>query len=247
MSSQQAFSPAISHQSLHQQVARNLEEGIISGRYVVGSALPTEKELAQQFGVGLTAVRYAIRILAARGLVESRRGLGTMVTQDGRQSFVDMLGLLLRRDSYDYEELVGFRRLIEAEAAFIAAGKVTEHELNRMRYALDKFYAATESGDFTSAGENHTEFHIALVTSAGNQVFIDFLVPILRVITHRTALLEEDSNRIDEQRHSHEAVYDALKGHDAEKAQALLRVHLAPWDEQMRQLHRILAGRQSEE
>jgi len=56
---------------LYEQIVQQIEESIHEGRLKVGDQLPTERELAQQFGVSRTAVREAVKILTEKGLVES--------------------------------------------------------------------------------------------------------------------------------------------------------------------------------
>lgn len=66
-------------EALHHLVARRIFSAIVSGRYPAGSILPTENDLALELGVSRTALREAIKGLASKGLIESRRRRGTMV------------------------------------------------------------------------------------------------------------------------------------------------------------------------
>lgn len=230
------------HPKLHEVVARQVEEGIVNGEFAVGTALPSEKDLALQFGVGLSTVRYAIRILSARGLVEVRQGIGAIVTQDGRESFGEMLDLLLRRNSYDFRQVARFRRLVEPGAAFGAAERASKDDLAKMRAELDRFYAAAERGDVAPAGDHHSEFHVAVVAAAGNLVLTDFLVPILRVAARRIVLSIDDPEELAAQREIHDAIYEAIENQDPEAAQSLVRVHIDNLDVQMEQVRSIVAA-----
>lgn len=230
------------HPKLHEAVARHIEAAIVEGRYAVGSVLPSEKDLAEQMGVGLSTIRYAIRILSARGLVEVRQGIGAIVTQDGRQSFSDMLDLLLRRNSYDYSQVAEFRRLVEPGAAYGAAEKASAEDLRVMREALDRFYEAAERRDFEEARRWHAEFHVAVVSSAGNLVLTDFLVPMLRAVAQRIILMTDDPGRMVAQREIHDDIYAAIASGSAEEAQSLVRVHIDALDAQIGQVRKIAAS-----
>ena len=74
--------------SLHEELANRLEELIVSAHWEVGQTLPSEREMAEQFSLSRSVVRDAMRILAAKGLVDIRHGVGAVVTQDGRLAFV---------------------------------------------------------------------------------------------------------------------------------------------------------------
>ena len=80
-----------------EQMAGSIQELILGGDLQSGVALPTEPELADQFGVSRAVVRDATRILMARGLVEVRHGRGVFVTPPNNDSFGEALLLALRQ------------------------------------------------------------------------------------------------------------------------------------------------------
>ncbi len=92
----------LNRNSLHEELANRLEELIVSAHWEVGQTLPSEREVAEQFGLSRSVVRDAMRILAAKGLVDIKHGVGAVVTQDGRLAFVELLDLLLRRGNYTH-------------------------------------------------------------------------------------------------------------------------------------------------
>jgi GntR family transcriptional regulator len=65
---------------IYQQIADELRQGIASGRYLPGRALPSETELAASLGVARLTVRKAVRVLADEGLVTVVKGRGAFVT-----------------------------------------------------------------------------------------------------------------------------------------------------------------------
>jgi DNA-binding FadR family transcriptional regulator len=225
---------------LHEQAARWLQEGIVSGRYPVGSVLPSERELADQLGVSLTTIRYAVRMLVARGLVEVRQGLGATVTQDGRQSFVEILDLLLKRNSYEFGDLAEFRDMLEPAAAALAAERATLEDLTRLKQALDRFCDAVGNCEIDEVQALHAEFHVAIVMCAGNPVLSDFLVPIVRVAARITGLFDEGPiGSAAGEKLSHSAIYECIAGRDRACAHDLLKVHQQPLIEQISAVHRL--------
>lgn len=76
-------------EDLNRLVAREIFLAILSGRFAAGSILPNEHQLAAELGVSRTALREAIKGLAAKGLVETRRKRGTQVLDRSRWNMLD--------------------------------------------------------------------------------------------------------------------------------------------------------------
>jgi GntR family hexuronate regulon transcriptional repressor len=111
---------------LYQQVANAVEADIRSGKFAPGQRVPSERDLAEQFGVSRPTVREAMLALEIRGLIEARHGSGIYVAEPGP----------LAAETADLDigafELTEARALFEGEAAALAATTISEDEL-RMR------------------------------------------------------------------------------------------------------------------
>ena len=112
MSRKSSLTP-IPRQRLHEAVEARLEEMILDGELQPGDSLPSELEMAAQMEVSRTVVRDAIRALTTKGLVEIRHGVGTFVTDSGRERLAEALALSLRRGDYSPWELYQVRRGLE--------------------------------------------------------------------------------------------------------------------------------------
>jgi GntR family transcriptional repressor for pyruvate dehydrogenase complex len=128
------------------QVVDSLFDMLRSGEYRVGDQLPSEWELVARLDVGRSAVREAIRELVTLELVELRPGRGTFV----RSLRPD---LLLRPDTFDdvvasavKRELLEVRRILEPEAAALAAERATEQELGRLQHDVERLREAVSVG-----------------------------------------------------------------------------------------------------
>lgn len=75
----EASSARTGKQPIYRQIAGQLEQAIVDGRYPVGARLPTELELCQQFGISRFTARGAVRLLSTEGLVTRRQRVGTVV------------------------------------------------------------------------------------------------------------------------------------------------------------------------
>lgn len=125
-------------------MAEQLRESILAGAWNPGSPLPTEPELAAQFGVSRAVVRDATRIIASWGLVDSRQGKGVYVTADQAAGFGTALLLALRRDRATVWDVEEFERLIFPEAAAMIARRLNEVNIGLLRKRLEEYGLAIE-------------------------------------------------------------------------------------------------------
>jgi DNA-binding FadR family transcriptional regulator len=146
-------------QKLYQQIARAIATSINDGRYGPGDKLPSERELADDFGVSRPTIRDAMIALEFQGLVEARQGSGVYVNASA--PVVD--------DSAEVEvgalELTEARRLFEGEACALSAATVTDEQLNQ----LDQIIAQmTRSFAADEVERLEQEFHLAIARATGN-------------------------------------------------------------------------------
>jgi len=126
MSKQAIFSKPVKKQTMAEQMAETIQESILSGELESGAVLPTEPELAEQFGVSRAVVRDATRILMARGLVEVQHGRGVFVTQAENEAFGEALLLALRRVGASAWDVEQFEQILFPEVIALAAGSASD-------------------------------------------------------------------------------------------------------------------------
>ncbi len=122
-------------------MARTLGIAILAGRHAPGEVLPGEIEFSEQLGISRTAYREAMRILSAKGLVESKPKTGTRVSDRSRWNLLDPDILAWTFESEPSEafirDLFELRQIVEPAAAALAAERRSEADLARMERALD--------------------------------------------------------------------------------------------------------------
>jgi len=150
-------------QKLYQQVARSIAASIAEGRYGPGDRLPSERGLADAFGVSRPTIRDAMIALEFQGLVEARQGSGVYVTARGKPE----------DDAAEAEvsalELTEARRLFEGEACALAAAAVSDEQvaaLERIARELASL-AATEDGE-----RLEHDFHLAVAHATRNAAIV---------------------------------------------------------------------------
>src|ERR1043165_2392863 len=110
------------------QVIEQLRTAVAQGDWPLGTRIPTEVELGEQLGVGRNTVREAVRALAHTGLLEVRQGDGTYVRATSEVS-----GAIRRLCGSELREVLQVRRMLEVEAARLAATDHTDEELANLR------------------------------------------------------------------------------------------------------------------
>src|ERR1700682_809656 len=125
----------ISRLSLSDEIVEQIIDLISRGILRPGGRMPSEKQLCQQFGVGRTSVREALRSLSVMGILESHAGDGTFVSLN-RNRYIERAfqwGLLLDRKVA--EDLVQTRLILESNTAYVAARKATPNDLEELERA----------------------------------------------------------------------------------------------------------------
>jgi GntR family transcriptional repressor for pyruvate dehydrogenase complex len=123
-------------------VAAQLEAGVLSGGLEPGTKLPSERELAQRLGVSRPLIREALRTLVERGLVEVSPGRGAFVRAASAEEAARPLGSHYRRQQITPHHLIEIRTMLEPGAARLAATRATEREIEALREAVERNDAA---------------------------------------------------------------------------------------------------------
>ncbi len=228
-----------SRRSLHGQVAHEIGARIIRGALAPGDTLPSEAELSAGMNVSRTALREAIKLLAAKGLVESRPKTGTRIRARSAWNMLDpdVLSWLVSDVAFETyaDGLFEMRRIIEPAAAAIAAQRAKTEAVAGIEAAYDDMVKAGE--DVEAGIEPDLRFHQGILAATGNE----FLAPLGALIESALAT----SFRISSSRPGarlvslprHEAVLAAIKAGDAPGARAAMEVLLF---EATQDFHRVL-------
>lgn len=126
------LSAPVKKQTLAEKMAETIKDLILSGQLESGEVLPTEPELAEQFGVSRAVVRDATRILMAKGLVEVQHGRGVFVTEPDNNAFGDALLLALQRANASAWDVEQFEQILLPEIIAMAAEHATEDDLEEL-------------------------------------------------------------------------------------------------------------------
>jgi len=216
----------------YELVLRRIEEQLINRSLRPGDRLPPERELATMLGASRPAVREALRVLQAQGVVRSGVGTGaesgTIVTAAPSGALTRLLRVHLAVASFPLSDVVESRILFERFSARGAAKAITPAFLERIAEPL----AAMDEPDIDRARFNEldTQFHVAIAEAGGNQFVADLTVAVRESIrTDILGTLEESGDWPairDGLRADHHAIYAALAAADGPRAADLLEAHI---------------------
>src|SRR3954454_4666897 len=146
--------------------AELLRDGILSRRLPVGTPLPSERELGEQFGVSRTVIREAVRALAAKGIVEARSGSGLRVSQIDEAAASESLSWYIRGGGFEYRKVHELRSMIEVGMAGLAAERRTDDHVGTLKAAHAKFVRTL--GDVDAAARADLDFHALIARATEN-------------------------------------------------------------------------------
>ena len=156
-----------------------LLERIKDGTYSPGSKIPSENDLKEQFGVSRNTVRSAINKLNTQGFLETRRGDGTYVRQQGVDFILHTAPPIIALQKYDLLSLLEFRKGIEIEAVRLAAQRANKEDLRRLHKCLRTMHANLDNMvEFSKAD---TAMHYQLAVTSHN-VLLHSMMDVLRYV-----------------------------------------------------------------
>lgn len=205
---------------LHGIVARDLGVLIVSGHYRPGDLLDGEIEASERFSVSRTAYREAVRILAAKGLIEVRPKVGTRVLPREKWHLLDpdVLSWIFEFEPDDHllKSLFELRNIVEPKAAELAAERRTEDQLERMENALKRMAdhsLATDEGRLADQ-----QFHSALLEASDNPFLANLTSGISAAIEWTTIFKQRGGPLTRDPMPDHIRVFEAIAASDGDEA-----------------------------
>ena len=238
---------SIHNRRLYQQIADQLRALIDSGEYPPGSYLPAERELSQRFGVSRTSVREALIALEVVGMVKVRVGDGVVVLEQPSPAPAKanhVLDQATRRQPWPVDQELGLepdfnvevppfallqaRRLVEPEAAALAAERATVKELRDIEAAYRRNVDDNRAGSTTHPGDRL--LHMRIADASGNAAYALLIRHLLGhqygAMFQRLQALYTPRDMQHRSETEHRAIVDAIRARDTQTARRAMRAHL---------------------
>jgi DNA-binding FadR family transcriptional regulator len=236
-----APSPAVAAQlapaeaGLHARVLDHLGTAICGGQVTAGSVLYID-DLADRYAVSRSVVREVLRVLAAMGLIETRRRVGITIRPASDWNVFDPQVIRWRLASADrmaqLRSITELRTAVEPHAAWLAAARATHVKASDLVGIAAKMWAAGKAGDGEEFLRLDIEFHRRVLLASGNEMFLKLQELVAAVLAgrHHYHLMphypHEQALRL------HADVAQAIQRHDGERARdAMVHIMEQAFDE----------------
>jgi GntR family transcriptional repressor for pyruvate dehydrogenase complex len=185
---QPLFAP-VRQRRAFEEIILQVEEAIVDGRLSAGDRLPPERELAEIFGVSRPAVREAMRVLEAFGVIIARRGSGsesgsTLISGEETNGLGGLLRLYAALLRIPLSDLIDVRVALEATAIRAVVANASDSDFDKLEAIVDKMRDAATPERFLEAD---TAFHLMVAELSGNSA-LSLLMGELRETVAREML-----------------------------------------------------------
>jgi GntR family transcriptional repressor for pyruvate dehydrogenase complex len=226
----------IHRETVMAMVARQIEQLVRSGNLKAGDRLPPEPDLAQMLRVSRGSLREALKGLMSLGLIKSRAGDGTYIQSSLNRALNQHFQWMILLDEVKHLEIYELRKIIEPDAAALAAKRATRADIERLEAALDGLAEGRGNPEVFHAFD--IQFHDAFAQASGNVA----IQTTMRMLYHATSearmVVLPFIDDWDRHWRRHERVFACIRDHkpalarkavleDLHYAESLLREHAA--------------------
>ena len=220
------FSP-IKNTKVYEQVIDQIRNMIDKGTLKKGDRLPSERKLVEQLQVSRASIREALRALEVIGLIECRQGEGSYIKASFQDNLFEPLSIMFMLEGSNQEEIWELRKILEVEAAGLAAKRITLEQLKELK-ELTQSFINSENEDINA--EIDKEFHYKIAECSGNILIFNILRTVSILVDHfivdaRKLILKHQGNKgiLFSQ---HNEIYLSIEKHDPAAARQTMRTHL---------------------
>lgn len=221
----------LSSARLSDTVAAELETRILEGSLKPGDRLPSERALAIEMGVSRPSLREAMQKLVSKGLLTTRHGGGTVVTDHLEATFSDPWRAMLEGHPMLQSDILEFRHMLEGEAALLAAERATDEDMVRIEATFTALEAAYDRDDLQACIDADVAFHQAIAEASHNAMIGHISASLMRVVHDHVAdnLVHLHARPLQwaQIRAQHRSIWDAVRNGHAQTSQQVAKEHIA--------------------
>lgn len=215
----------IKRTNLYEEVADKIEYLMIDGTLQVGTKLPSEQTMADNFHVSRNVVREAYKTLRERGLILLKNGEGAYVVQPEPSMVSTVLQRMLALKSVDFNDLYELRNALEENACKLFIRNITDEKLNTLKNIYNEMKKNMDNKEVWV--QLDLDFHRYIVKATDNEVFYNFYKPILAALRYIFTSAWEVPGAKEKGLHAHEMLLNAFKAGDEKAAADCMEKHLS--------------------
>lgn len=197
---------------------------IRSGQIKVNDKLPSERELAEQFGVGRSTLREALKSMTVMGLLEAKQGEGTFVRNIDSDSIKQQLQWSFYLNPAPIQELIELRELIELKTVKQAAANRSEIDL--VKIAKTNEMMEQTINNYQESKKYDAQFHMLIAEASGNKLIYNLLELTRLQLEEWFGIVLKDQANAQKTIEEHQAIFKAIENKDAQLAEKMMKIHL---------------------
>jgi len=206
-------------------VVQHVRGLIERGELRPGDRLPAERELAIQLGVSRPSVRAGLRSLSAIGVLQTRHGAGTFITDGPPTLGSEPLSFLAALHGFTRDEMFEARRALEVGVAALAADRATDEHIATIAEEVTGMFASLD--DPQAFLIHDIRFHRSVAEASGNPILASLVEMVSALFYEQRRKTAQHGRDLKESAHLHRAIYHAIRAHDAKRASAAMAEHLS--------------------
>ncbi|TDI63418.1 MAG: FadR family transcriptional regulator [Alphaproteobacteria bacterium] len=216
----------IEREPAYRQVSKAIEKKILSRILRPGDSLPSEAELAQQFGLNRSTIREGLRQLETGGLINRRQGSKKFFVHCPSPNDVAAgVSRAMHLNEVTFAEVWQAMMILEPECARLVAEKADKNGLAKLGEVIDRL--ATQGDDFAQAVDQAVEFFRLLAELTGNRVLVLTQAPLCHLLRPSLVLMVEKVPQARQRiKHAQGKILEACSGRRMEEAQDWMRKHI---------------------
>lgn len=207
-----------------EQVVIQVREMIREGKLKPGDRLPPERELSKRLGISRASLRHGLRFLAAIGVLTSRHGSGTYISDGPPALDSEPLRMLADLHRFTPEEMFEARKLLEVGLAGLAAKNASNDHLTIMAEEVAEMYATLD--DPREYLVHDIRFHRAVAAAGGNPILAALMNMVSTAMYERRQATVERATDLKESAEFHRKIYRHVRDGKSEEARAAMSEHL---------------------
>jgi GntR family transcriptional repressor for pyruvate dehydrogenase complex len=222
-------------------IVSQIRKQIFTGNLVPGDRLPAERLLMEQFNVSKQTLREAMRVLEFLGLVDIKKGVtgGAYIAEIDSHIALDVLANFLYFKDLSIHDLAEVRKIVEPQAAAIAAQTMSKEQMQKLKQYIDKSKEQFELGKTSEEPfNNELDFHCVIARSTNNPL-LKFIVEFVEsLMSEKKTLVKLDRPFLRSVIEAHERIYDAIVHNDSQRAQEEMYKHIVKVENSMKRLEK---------
>jgi GntR family transcriptional repressor for pyruvate dehydrogenase complex len=214
-------------EALVEAISDYLTDAVIRGELRPGSRLPPDRKLSALFGTGRSAVREALKVLGALGIITIMPGHGTFIASESAGFLHLPLSWTFLIGENRAGHLIDVRNVLEMESARLAAEKADAASLDRLGQVYTDMIKAFKEANFKDFLDRDMDFHLAIAACSQNPIIYDLLTTSRKLLSYisRSGMLTVVHLKNIYAEHS--AIYAAITARDPAGAKQAMETHLA--------------------